>query len=279
MIVKLTGGLGNQFFQYAFGKSLEKRTGKKVKYDTYFYDYQEKRQLGLDKFCISYAKWNRCLEKLYRLAYSRKLFRLFGIQVEKDIFCYNEPLKGKIYFAGYWQNMNYIKEYKEELREELVYKYPLSKEQQDILNEINGVQSIAVHIRRGDYLGLQNVYHVASISYYHNAVNQIQNSVQGDRVFYIFSDDIAWCKDNLIIEGDKCVFIDRSISDSPYVDFELMRNCKHFIISNSTFSWWAAYLASYRGKSLYAPQIWFVDSDMQKRVDIALLEEYKLVEE
>ncbi len=279
VIVKLTGGLGNQFFQYAFGKSIKKRIGKKVKYDTYIYDHQDKRQLGLDNFYINYARWNKAWETLYRYAYSSGMYKLFGIQEEEKAFAYCEPQKGRFYFVGYWQNVKYLEACKEELRRELVYKYPLSQKQQELLNQISEKQSIAIHIRRGDYLEFQRIHHVVAGSYYHKSVKVMQEKVQGDRVFHIFSDDIAWCKDNIRIPDDECIFIDSTISDSPYVDFELMRNCKHFIISNSTFSWWASFLASYEDKRMIAPQIWYNASDLQESVIEALLQDYELVEE
>ena len=130
---------------------------------------------------------------------------------------------------------------------------------------------MAVHVRHGDYLSPQNrnTYVCLPFNYYQKAISYLEEKIE-NLTIYVFSDDINWCKQQFQFTKN-VVFIDESISNSAQVDFELMRNCKHFVIANSTFSWWPAWLAANHDKIVIAPKTWFYDERDNQAVRQGLL--------
>jgi len=132
-------------------------------------------------------------------------------------------------------------------------------------------QSVAMHIRRTDYLTAigKTVYESIDKDYYLVAIKYLSTRLKEKPVFYVFSDDIEWCKNEF---KDICdlIIIDSSISDNQHTDLELMRNCKHFIIANSTFSWWGARLAENKQKIIICPKKWMVDCKIDEKIVNAL---------
>ncbi|MDD3060131.1 MAG: alpha-1,2-fucosyltransferase, partial [Sulfurimonas sp.] len=126
--------------------------------------------------------------------------------------------------------------------------------------EIQSSNSVSLHVRRGDYVSNKNAtsYHgVSSLDYYYNAIETISKKISNP-ILYIFSDDIPWVRENLIVSLP-IVFIENTNTDRPFEDIYLMSLCKHNIIANSTFSWWGAYLNSNLEKNVIAPKKWFND--------------------
>ena len=145
------------------------------------------------------------------------------------------------------------------LREEFEVITPPSTENQEILREIISRNAVCVHIRRGDYLNEKwKALQVCDFKYYNEAINQAKKELT-DPVFYVFStshDDIEWIKANYHFDAD-IHYVD--LNNPDYEEFRLMKNCKHFIISNSTFSWWAAFLSNNQSKVVWTPSIWRKD--------------------
>ncbi|HOV15035.1 MAG TPA: alpha-1,2-fucosyltransferase, partial [Spirochaetota bacterium] len=142
---------------------------------------------------------------------------------------------------------------------------PLSIKAINISNQIKNSNSVSIHVRRGDYVGnikTLNFHGVCEIDYYIDAINSIKQKVQNP-LFFIFSDDIEWCKNN--IKDENSIFIDFERDD--YVDMYLMTVCKHNIIANSSFSYWAAYLNQNFDKIVIAPKKWFKDDNQNKRTE------------
>jgi len=227
-IIKLCGGLGNQIFQYAFGKA-QMENGIEVLFDKLWFDSskakQPLRQYVLDKFKTDL--------KIIGRRSGKKIINEKGFDIEllhKDGF----------YFNGYWQYPEYSKNVLSQLQQELwVRKELYSKEflelrQEIILND----NSVAVHVRRGDYLYLDG-FPVMNMDYYNMAFEYIYGDL------YVFSDDMDWCRKNF--KNAKFIHLNE------YFDFELMRLCKHQIISRSSFSWWAARLNSNLYKKVVVP--------------------------
>ena len=284
MIVRLSGGLGNQMFQYAFGRAMCHKHGEKLYLDTSAYARDRKRDFELQKYAIVRRKggglqsfWYNCIRFLeHRIGHGEKLAKKLHYFREAEVFrLYDFPhVKG--YFDGCWQNEQYFESIAEELRQEFVYReMQLSQEQKDILASVECENSVAIHVRRGDYLDAeyQRIYSLPGKEYYREAINYMTRNVEEPH-FYVFSDDIEWCKENFLDFGIHMTFIDGAINGNQNEDFAMMKSCKHFIIANSTFSWWAAWLAEYPKKEMVAPKVWFVNEKHQEAVQSALLGDF-----
>lgn len=267
MIVRYMGGLGNQLFQYAFGKACEKEYGIKVKYDTFSYVRDKKRVYELGAFNISLnSKLNVIYQLFVNILFYLKVNAAKIFVYEKKEFGYLKPQVNDYakYFVGHWQSTKYFESVKQELSEEFVLKNVPPNINDLYKSIVENKQSVAVHVRRGDYVGLQG-YVLQSMDYYTEAMNLVKQKIQNP-VFYCFSDDIEWCKANFDNVSNNIHFIEEN---STAEDFMLMRACHGFVISNSTYSWWPAYLSDSTIK--IAPFKWFVDEQTNQDVNMALL--------
>lgn len=283
-IVKIIGGLGNQLFQYAFGKALEENTGMKVFYD--LEDFNEKyklRKISLQHFNVRLdfadPKEIKRLKSLYnKIRYgiydlSNGLFinenRLNYYKEENSFFNKKAfSLNNDVYIAGYWQSEKYFSHIKDIIRSDLKFISNPSDTNLIAIDKICNCNSISLHIRRGDYLtnpSAKKIYSICSIEYYENAINFISERVINP-IFFVFSDDIQWVKNNL---GNKhpMIFVDHNDDDHNYEDLRLMSLCKHHVIANSTFGWWGAWLNNKHDKIIIAPNKWFND-DSRSSLDL-----------
>lgn len=163
-----------------------------------------------------------------------------------------------LYLDGYWQNEKFFNIYRDELIRQFAIKHSLTGICGELLDRIkNSGNSVGVHIRRGDYVknpDYTKKYGLCSIDYYIKAIEYCNGHLK-DPVFFIFSDDISWAKENIPIPD--AVFIDHD--NPPWIDLELLKNCRHQVIANSTFSWWAAWLNENQDKIVIAPERWYND--------------------
>lgn len=283
-VVKLWGGLGNQMFQYAFGQSLAKQSDGKVAYDTSWFEemrsldwkHTVERRYGLSVFNASVCFATSvqiaecCREGLVR--YSRlpgeirKWFKIpkykvsSGKILESRENVYDETLleaKSFGYYEGYYQTEKYFKMIRSQLLEAFSLADPLNQENQLMLKQIREHNAISLHVRRGDYVQLADIYGVCSSAYYKNAVEYMLSHVQNPH-FFIFSDDTEWVRDHLKLDID-CTIVDINDEKTAHWDLELMKNCQHHIIANSSFSWWGAWLNVNPEKIVLTPQRWFAD--------------------
>lgn len=271
IISKITGGIGNQMFQYAFAKTISLQNNVELKLDVSFYEKQKLRKYELNFFEIKEKIANR--KEIINLSGNENLWfkvrRRLGIQVNRPINYYMEraaavydvsalkPSKD-IYFEGYWQNSRYF----DKNRQAILSNFKLKKDFQEnnivarYLSEIHSVESVSLHVRRGDYLLAKNQRHnICDLDYYKRAILRMQSMIECDCVFFIFSDDISWCQDNFYFLNNKVFIVNTNTSVH---DLELMKNCKHNIISNSTFSWWGAWLNEFDRKVVIAPKVWWL---------------------
>ena len=154
-----------------------------------------------------------------------------------------------------WHSPIYPDQIKDELKEYYhVKKEYLNESAVNLIKQVSTIESVCVHVRRGDYMTAAG-FSTCSINYYLNSISYIEDKIKSP-VFFVFSDDIEWCRNNIV--GKNIQYMDTLRPD--YEDFEIMRNCKHFIISNSTFSWWAAYLGERQDSCVITPKTWFDDS-------------------
>jgi|APSaa5957512535_1039671.scaffolds.fasta_scaffold37831_2 hypothetical protein len=271
IITRVMGGLGNQMFQYAIAKSIAKKNNDEFKLDLSFYSNQDFRQYELDRFLIkgSVATSAGCAklrgnEGLVYKVKKRLGFKmqrpksyvfeheLYATKFQKHIFENTESM----YLDGYWQNEEYFKNIHNEIFQDFTLKNSLNREVKKLLKEIKTSCSVSLHVRRGDYMQnihTNSVHGTCGLEYYQEAVKYMQEKFKSS-IFYIFSDDINWCKENFEFVESK-VFVDNT--KSAFDDLELMKNCKHNIIANSTFSWWGAWLNINKNKIVVAPKIWW----------------------
>jgi len=241
-VIKLYGGLGNQMFQYAFGRTME-FNGIQVKYDlSWFYDHSRQvHPKKWDKFPRPYRldKFNTNVKEGSILNQNSIKERRVDLNLLKIDGCT---------FQGYWSSFKYSEAILDVLRHDFTLKDTSYTEEFIRLKKIiTSTNSVSLHVRRGDYIG-RNGFQILPLKYYFEALLK----VKGD--LFIFSDDIPWCKQYFKEDyfSRKITFID--LED--YLSFELMKFCKHNIIANSTFSRWAAYLNNNPEKIVIAPSGW-----------------------
>lgn len=171
-------------------------------------------------------------------------------------FHYNEipKIEGSVLLNGYFQSEKYFNEFSSEIKQLFSYPENISNE---ILNKFieNGVYSshqntCSIHVRRGDYLNSPNHHPAQNMNFYMKAIKKMPK----DTIFFIFSDDIEWCKANFPDVPEKFVFVE---GGKDYEDLKMMSLCKNNIICNSTFSWWAAWLNENPDKIVVVPDKWF----------------------
>jgi len=283
--VFLRGGLGNQMFQYAAGLELAKKRNEDLFLDEVFLDDRFPRKeftyrvFDLDIFSIE--------PRLTILSKISKKFPIPGFWFVLDFFfIYARRLLGMTYFLkegdkrspenfsfkdrgnvvmwGFWQSQKYFNDVENEVRAAFKCRNPLEGEAAVLGKQIAASSSVAIHVRRGDYLLAKyaKLYAGTDLSYYDRAVEYILGKIESP-YFFVFSDDIAWCKENLKLPARATVtYVDAS-SSGPKASYhlELMSLCRHNIIANSTFSWWGAWLNANPKKIVIAPKHWYVGNE------------------
>ncbi len=168
------------------------------------------------------------------------------------------PLARAVYLRGYWQSDRYFSDISSTIRKELTYPEPPTGKNAELLARIREEDAICLHIRRGDYVSDPHTaaFHgVCSSAYYDRAIARLL-PVAKKPIFYVFSDDPEWARSNIIPPGET-IYVDHNSCTEPFEDLRLMSACRHFVIANSSFSWWAAWLSDRAGKQVIAPQKWF----------------------
>ena len=254
VVVKLQGGLGNQMFQYAFGKNISKLTNRKLFLDVSFL---KRRDLGPDF--------------VYR-NYDLDIFELENINVvdgfdgEFDLITENfdpnlkeediveiinnikQNFSDTIYLDGYWSSPKFFGSI------DFVFKNKFLDKSTDLLLDIQNTNSVMLNIRRTDFL-LGDFHGTLGKDYLQKGIDNLSSKFD-DLKFYIFSDDIEWCQNNLSDISNSIIVTHEHKGNKFYNYLLLMSECKHFIIPNSTFAWWAAYLSKNQTKKVLYPEIW-----------------------
>lgn len=274
IITKLQAGLGNQFFQYASGKCLSIKKKTFLALDlrnfsgNYFRNYTLKyfkiRAIAFPILLIKFLLSNRRVVKLIKKVLP---FHLNYKRLEENIWSLDKKYfdnPKNVYLDGFWSYNSYFQDIKHILQKQFVLKNHYSRKIKNILASILIENSISVHIRRCDYLNKEEslYFGVLPIEYYNKAIKIIENKIENP-VFYFFSDDSEWIKKNIPPQKNYRYSIDYT-NNLDYLDFELMKNCRHSIIANSTFSWWAAWLNNNPDKIIIAPERWYLDEKAQK---------------
>jgi len=271
--MKFNGGLGNQMFQYAFAKGLEKKSKLIAYFDMSFFKKRYARAYELSIFGIDLNKAESIYDR-FRMGilwkFRRKLKQFLGLNIYLEP-CYEFSeevynIKEETYVEGFYQSEKYFEDIKDEIRKEFTFKIEFDEKNKQVADEIKNSKSVSLHIRRGDYVSkkrYQNMFAACSLDYYKNAVEIITKG-QKDFKLFIFSDDIQWVKENLNLPYES-VYIDFNKGADSFRDMQLMSLCKHNVIANSSFSWWGAWLNSNPEKIVIAPKTWFNDEDICER--------------
>lgn len=265
LITQLTGGLGNQMFQYAATKAQAFRLDTDLYLDkTHFLTTplgkKNLRQYELSHFCLD--------EKFKKpaLHWIKKYFKVkqvyFGFETFKEKHVEVDPLffdvKDNTYIEGVFQSEQYFKDFEAQIRADFSFKaQPISKNL-ELLEKIKTVNAVSLHVRRGDYVNNPETlkgHGVCGLDYYNKAIEIIAERVENP-YFFLLSDDIEWVTENLKLAYPFEV-INHNKGEKSYEDMRLMSNCKHHIIANSSFSWWGAWLNGNTDKIVVAPEQWF----------------------
>ncbi|MGF2414096.1 alpha-1,2-fucosyltransferase [Ferruginibacter sp.] len=278
--VSVYGGLGNQMFQYALYTALINRGRKtRLSFSTYLYYYHHSGFTLTEAFKIKLPVAFRLLnfflhkgEAVYQNRFVAGILRR-GIQFyqdkrytyyrEKKEFEYDSDVfeQQNVFFAGTWQAVGYLENIQNVLQQNFAFNMPADTVNTALMEKIRTSNSVSLHVRRGDYLNdhWQKILGVINgAAYYTNAMDYINQHFTAPH-YFIFSDDIQWAKENLKVNN--CTYVDNNKGKSSYIDMYLMSLCKHNIIANSTFSWWAAWLNKNPDKIVIMPEKWMNNNE------------------
>jgi len=271
VIVRIMGGLGNQLFQYAAAFSLARRQNLPLSLDLGWYRENPQRSFGLRNFKIKAPECGLLASWLFKVARRypaveevvlRWVLR-FGLLRERS-FAYDPAFEknlGAVYLDGYWQSRRYFQQFQRELKADLNRPLMLCPDALELRQDLSRDDSIAVHVRRGDYISNSDyakLYAPCSANYFHMAVHALAEKVRIRRV-YVFSDDAEWARANLRFEH-ATIFMEHRDGDDPCQDLLLLSACPNLVMSNSTFSWWGGWLGDRETKRIVAPRNWFLDA-------------------
>lgn len=258
-----TGGFGNQLYNYAIGFSLAQQYGDEFTLDISPYKFSP-RPFVLDQMTISGkvvslfppvkdTKLTRMTARALRILATNRYGLCRWLKespaTRNKFGSYDFSHKSSLYLEGYWQHYLYFDSYRDLLCKEFQLKEEfISESCRRLINQVQSEDSVAVHIRRGDY----EASWVLNDSYYHEAFAFMNDKLKNPR-YYIFCEDIPYIKEHYGYLSD-AIFVTGDFSLTDMEEFWLMSKCSHQIIANSTFSWWTAYLNTNPGKIVIAPE-------------------------
>jgi hypothetical protein len=271
VIARIEGGLGNQLFQYAAARTLADRLGCGLALDLRGLALNGDRLYMLDRYRIradiaapaelaALPDWRASRVGRWRANLSHSLPGLFSYPLFWPASFAHDPrferIRRPVYLVGYWQSEQYFAWNRERLLDDLTL-LPRWALASALLESVDGPASVALHIRRGDYVSNPNAaqFHgLCDLAYYQAAVADLLRRRPDIRI-HVFSDDTGWVREHLHLP------VPMQVMDaaSAHVDLELMSRCQHHIIANSSFSWWGAWRCRHEGQTVYAPQRWFLD--------------------
>lgn len=276
VIIRLTHGMGNQFFQYASARSLAMHHNVPLILDLSWFKKDNSRTFALDKFNVQATVVNEKIVSFLRSELAARIDRLLGSNLLYHKLIaepMGEPIDMKglgrsVSLKGYWGQNKYFFHNLHTIRKELSIKSKYESDNYKMLKEqMISANSVSVHIRRGDYLldHENSFFGVMDKSYYIKAMNFIQERVS-DPQFFIFTDDCEWVEAEMSFPSSS-VFVSKVLDNKDYLEQSLMHHCKHNIIANSTFSWWGATLNSNEGNIMIQPKQWYKNEQAQSKYE------------
>lgn len=267
LITQLTGGIGNQMFQYAASKAQANRLGTglyldKTHFQTTPLGKKNLRQYELDVFNIKESFKSPAFHWVKKYLKTAKVYAGFDTFKEKHVHVHQDffDIKDNTYIEGFFQSEKYFKEFEKEIRKDLTFRTELQDDNQSLFKKIKTVNAISLHVRRGDYVSnseTNQTHGVCSLEYYQKAISKIESKVSTP-YFFLFSDEPEWVQQNLKLTHPFKI-VNHNEGENSFEDMRLMSNCQHHIIANSSFSWWGAWLNNNKNKIVIAPKEWFAD--------------------
>lgn len=293
IVAKLQGGHSNQLFQYAIARRLAIEHQTTVGLDISWFkevpqvDSVREYELGCYPLKATIVDPKKLSIVDPRQPMSRKDRFLKKVGASKKIWMHYEQGQGfhdnfltlanNTMLVGFWQTEKYFSDIRDILLKELEPTTPLSKKNKEYLKDIESHTSISVHIRRGDYVTNKdaNAFHgVLPLSYYKKGIDYIiKNSGRKNVKIFVFSNDLPWCKKNIKFNAPT-EFVEGNEHGSD--DMRLMKHCQHFVMANSSFSWWGAWLATNKNKIVVTPKRWFLNKEADSAIDIVSQEWVRL---
>lgn len=283
--LRIMGNCGNQFFQYAFARTVQERIGGELIIDYRWAREAEGVWPGSDDMLKNFntveykcvyngsmplmahlsMKIIECIERIFNIKWDTlkkykwdllvaKISPFFGVYYFGESFYpYKIRKRRGVIIYGYFESSKYFKEIEAKIVRELTPKHKLLESNQELFNTISTRPSVCISIKRMDVDNPETAdTYQYDINYFYHAVSYIR-SKEPNAVWIVFSDNIRWCMDNFHIDGE--VYYETP-NNPIWEKVRLMSACKHFIIHNSTFSWWVQHLATRKGKIVVAPVKW-----------------------
>jgi len=272
IIVRLKGGLGNQLFIYAAAKNFCNQVNGMMFFDIHsgFWKDKYRRHYELSKINIH----QNILPKLYSYVIKALLkFQFFQailpytIVTEKNFEKTMTNIKNRYYyiFDDYFQSTKYFEKIKEKLQKEVLVIISNDPEIQKLYSEISTTNSVCLHGRllrafsaTGEKVSNDDPK-LLNTEYFNKAIEEIKQKIPTPH-FFVFSDNPKKMALGLNLNPEEYTLIEHSKHAQSEIDFWLMKHCKHFIISNSTYSWWAAYLAQNESTIVIYPPAQYWDN-------------------
>lgn len=287
--VVLRGGLGNQMFQYAAGLSLALKNNTELVLDTtYLNDRFPRREITFRTYDLDIFRVEPRFTLLSKISSAlpipglwlaldlglMKIKNMFGVKkiVNEKVGLEFDPeiLKAgnDVVLWGFWQTGKYFDDIAEKIKEQFRFKHVLEGKAAEFAEMIKKDNSVALHVRRGDYVQFSKVKSSmgdTNLNYYRDAMAYMGKYVENPH-FFLFSDDMEWCKENMKAPFP-ITYMEHDV-DGPKFSYylELMTLCKHIVIANSTFSWWAAWLNQNPKKIVVAPKRWQADVRIREEI-------------
>jgi hypothetical protein len=279
IIVKFTGGLGNQMFQYAAGLALSMLNKTELRSDLSWFKYDRAHngfelsdvfRINIEEATfadisniLGLCKYNRLRNLLQNnnLSWFRPL--RYGFEPHFNYWEEFTRLPKAVYLEGYWQSDRYFHDYADTVRNRFQFDMPVDSSNIQAMRTITSCESVSIHVRRGDYFSNsvnQSVHGVCLKSYYKRAMSMIIRNIPSAK-FFIFSDDPDWAE-NHFSDAQHFFIIRHNAGNKSYRDMQLMSLCRHHITANSSFSWWGAWLGEYANGWIISPKEWFLDESI-----------------
>lgn len=284
IVAHLCGGLANQMFQYALGRTLSLRLQVPLRLNISTFSNSPEAaahvawRLPLFPHAVAddisvdttppplLHKYLRRIN-LFALAKLNRDFLLFSSVVTEPYFEYwlgIEHISAPAHLYGYWQSEKYFISQAYQIRKDFAFPALSGGEALGLAVRIKACpNAVSVHIRRGDYISnpQARAFHgLPGPDYYRAALEHVR-TVMGDTTVFLFSDDPQWVRENFDSCGHACEVVDLNLPDAPQHDMHLMSMCRHHVIANSSFSWWGAWLGAPGGITI-APKRWFADQSI-----------------
>jgi len=286
IVVHLTGGLGNEMFQYAAGRALAARHGSELVLDPSWFEGEGGGEVGFirryELGCFDLEARVARVQDVARFPRSRVEARLRRVLPGRPVLhALEEPAFGApapeivgapddTYIRGYWQDPSYFADAEALLRKDFTFRRDILEKGAATAKEIDGsrIPTLSVHVRRGTYLsdpGIRERLGALGEDYYRAAIGTVSSQLGDVRVF-VFSDDPVWCRARLKLDHETTVI--GGEKDTWPTIMHLMSLCDHQVIANSSFSWWGAWLNAKPGRIVIAPRPWLLDArwDDERRV-------------